>query len=92
MVEIFFAQTKGRVRKKLTVFHDGDDLVLKFLILDRTNPSKSERAAGAKEKRVVVLEETFRTSLTGTIEPHRYPLPELVAEFVCFRVKGEHQS
>jgi len=92
VVEIFFAQTKGRVRKKLTVFSDGDDLLLRFLILARTNPSRAERAAGAKEKRIVVLEQTYRISHISLIDPYAYPLPELVAEFLSFREKGEKQS
>lgn len=73
----------------LTVYSDGQQFKMHFLILDRTNPSKAERAAGAKEQRFEVLNETFFISLEDQIIPASYPLPELVQKFIDFLKEGK---
>lgn len=73
----------------LTVYRDGEQYKMHFLILDRTNPSKSERAAGAKEQRFEVLNETFLIGLEDPIISANYPLPELVQQFIDFLKEGK---
>ncbi|HCA7081486.1 TPA: hypothetical protein MX214_004699 [Citrobacter sedlakii] len=84
MEKIFYTRGKGRVRKSLDVYSDGEQYRFLFTTLDRTNPSKSERAAGAKEKRFTALEEEFYVEHTALIVPAEYPQPELVQKFVDF--------
>ncbi|MEC5509956.1 hypothetical protein P9911_029585 [Klebsiella oxytoca] len=88
MEKIFYSRGKGRVTKSLEVFSDGEQYKLHFLIFDRTNPSKAERAAGEKEKRFVVLDEQILVPVSGAINPADYPLPELVQQFMNFIAEG----
>ncbi|EET2715135.1 hypothetical protein FJ565_004716 [Escherichia coli] len=88
MDKIFYTRGKGRVRKSLDVFSDGRQFRLLFTVLDRTNPSKADRAAGMKEKRFIVFEEEFYISHNVQVIPSKYPFPELVEEFVVY-LNGE---
>jgi hypothetical protein len=91
MEKIFYARGKGRVTKALTVYSDGEQYRLHFLFLDRTNPSRAERAAGAKEQRFPVLDEEFLVSQGSEINPQQYPQPELVQQFLVFLEEGKGQ-
>lgn len=84
MEQIFYTRGKGRVTKALTVWDNGSHYRLHFLALDRTNPSKAERAAGAKEKRFVTLDTNIDVPRGVLIVPSNYPLPELVKQFIDF--------
>ncbi|EAA5645013.1 hypothetical protein DOF57_24575 [Salmonella enterica] len=84
MEKIFYTRGKGRVRKSLDVFSDGHQFRLLFTVLDRTNPSKADRAAGMKEKRFIAFEEEFFISHNDQIIPSKYPFPELVEAFVVY--------
>lgn len=88
MEKIFYTRGKGRVRKSLDVYSDGDQYRFLFTTLDRTNPSKAERAAGAKEKRFKAMEEEFYVEHKAVIIPAEYPQPELVQKFIDF-LKGD---
>lgn len=92
MEQIFYTQGKGRVLNKLTVFSDGQQYLLHFLILGRTNPTKAERAAGEKEKRFVVLEQKTYIKHYEPITPDQFPLPELVEKFVNFLKNGKNDD
>lgn len=86
MIEpIFFTRTKGRVRKMLAVYSDGKQYKLQFTVLDRTNPTKEERAQGAKEQRFETLSQEHYVQLDDPINPDDYPLPELTREFIHFK-------
>ncbi|MGK7247386.1 hypothetical protein ACSPAH_23045 [Buttiauxella agrestis] len=89
MEQIFYARGKGRATRALTVFTDGQQYRLDFLILGRTNPTKTERAAGAKEKRFEILNESFHVQRGQEIIPTQFPLPELVQQFVDFLIEGK---
>ncbi|ECY2550867.1 hypothetical protein F6853_21515 [Salmonella enterica] len=88
MEKIFYTRGKGRVRKSLDVYSDGEQYRFLFTTLDRTNPSKAERAAGAKENRFKTLEEEFYVEHNSVIIPAEFPQPELVQKFVDF-LKGD---
>jgi len=87
MEQIFYVRGKGRATKALTVFSDGQQYRLNFLILGRTNPTKAERAAGAKEKRFEILNENIFVQHDQEIIPSQFPLPELVQQFVEFLIE-----
>lgn len=84
MKEIFFTRSKGRVRKMLAVYSDGQQYKLQFTVLDRTNPSREERAQGIEEKRFEVLNTSYFIPISEPIVPNAYPLPELTREFIDF--------
>lgn len=87
MKKIFEAKAGGRVRKRLDVYRDGERYRLSFLILDRTNPTKEEKAQGAKEKRFEVLNEEKFIACNDFIDPDLFPLPELMQQFINWRNK-----
>ncbi|MGN2498874.1 hypothetical protein [Serratia nevei] len=84
MEPIFFTRSKGRVRKMLAVYCDGQQYKLQFTVLDRTNPTREERAQGIKEKRFETLNQVHFVNLSDVIEPDDYPLPDLTQEFIDF--------
>lgn len=87
MEKIFYVRGKGRATKALTVFSDGQQYRLNFLILGRTNPTKTERAAGEKEKRFEILNEDIFVQHDHEIIPSQFPLPELVQQFIDFWIE-----
>lgn len=89
MEQIFYVRGKGRKTKALTVFRDEQHYRLHFLILGRTNPTKAEKAAGAKEKRVIELDEEVLLPRDQDIIPSQYPLPDLVQELINFLNEGD---
>lgn len=91
MEEIFFTRSKGRVNKMLTVYSNGIQFKLHYRIFDRTNPSKIERANGAKEKRFEVFNQVFYIGANDILIPENYPMPELTNKFINF-IKEEKKS
>lgn len=95
MDEVFFVRRKGQtssIRQSLAVKTDGQQYHLNFLVLDRTNPTKEERAAGAKEKRVEILNKEFVVNCGDFIRASDYPLPKLVREFIKFLQEDEQNG
>jgi hypothetical protein len=91
MEKVFFVRGgKGRIRHLLTVYSDQKQYRLHFEVLNRTNPTKAEKAAGVKEKRFVVLDQDYYVECGKTIIPSEYPLPELAEAFSHF-LQGEHE-
>lgn len=86
--KIFYARGKGRVYKMLTVYSDGQLYRLHYLILDRTNPSKSERAAGEKERRFETLNQELYVKCGDEVDPNQFPIPELTQQFINFLKKA----
>jgi DUF971 family protein len=84
MEKVFFTRSKGRVKKLLAVYSDGEHYKLQFTVLDITNPSRAERAEGIKEKRFETLSTEHCVKITDVINPNDFPLPELVTEFIKF--------
>lgn len=84
MEQIFFTRGKGRVRKLLVVYSDGQQYKLHYTILDRTNPTKEERAQGIKEKRFATLDEIYFIGCDELLDVNKYPLPELTSEFIKY--------
>lgn len=95
MKEIFFARRKGEksaIRQSLTVKTDGQQYHLHFLVLGRTNPTKEERAAGAREKRIEILNKEFVINCGDFIRASDYPHPKLVREFINFLQEAKHND
>ncbi len=84
MEPVFFTRSKGRVRKMLAVYSDGQQYKLQFTVLDRTNPTREERTQGIKEKRFETLNEEYYVNISDVIKPDKYPLQELTLEFINF--------
>lgn len=91
MEKIFFARGKGRVKKMLTVHSDGHIYKMNFLILDRTNPTRSERQSGAREMRFELLNNTVEIQVGNVINPADFPMPELVKKFINFLGKDQNE-
>jgi len=95
MDKIFYARRKGErssIRQSLTVTTDGKQYRLQFLVLDRTNPTKAERAAGAKPDRIEILNREYVINCGEFIRASDYPVPKLVREFIIFLQEPKHND
>lgn len=96
MKDLFFARRRGetaRISQSLAVQSDGIQYRLRYLVLDRTNPTKAERASGTKEERIEVLNQEFFLNVGDFIRVSDFPLPKLTREFIRFlKESQEHGS
>lgn len=96
MKDLFFVRRRGetaRISQSLAVQSDGIKYRLQYLVLDRTNPTKAERASGAKEERIEVLNQEFFLNVGDFIRVSDFPLPKLTREFIHFlKESQEHGS
>lgn len=92
MNDIFFIRRKGAtsaIRQSLSVKTDGKMYYLHFLILDRTNPTKAQRAADVKAERIELLNQVYEVRCGAFIKASDFPLPKLVREFINFLQESE---
>lgn len=95
MEKIFYTRRKGdmsSIRQFLTVTTDGKQYHLHFLLLDRTKPTKAERAAGAKAERFEILNREYVINCGDFIRASDYPVPKLVREFIKFLKEPKHND
>ncbi|WP_436883163.1 hypothetical protein [Enterobacter asburiae] len=90
MEKIFFIRGKGRVKRMLTVYSDGVQYRLHYLVLDRTSPSRADKAQGIREKRFETLNQERYIRCDEVIDLDVSPLPDLTRQFVIFLSDKKH--
>lgn len=79
---IFTGYQGNRISWKLMVFLKNEKYRLVFQKFDRTQPTKDERSAGIKKKRILLEQKIyFFTNLTG-INTLKLPSPLLAEQFL----------
>lgn len=95
MKELFFVRSKGerpQIRQILAVYTDGKQYRLHYLVLDRTDPTRSEKSAGAKAERFETLNQEFFIDCGAFIRVSDYPLPKLTRKFLQFLKESENDG
>lgn len=84
MNQIYHRKAGGKLRKMLTVYSDGEKFKLHFLIMDRTDPTRSEKAKGIKPKRIILMDKAFffdnMEDLSLNIK--HMPLSDMIVDFM----------
>ncbi|EGY28700.1 hypothetical protein Rin_00013610 [Candidatus Regiella insecticola 5.15] len=84
MDQIYHKKSGSKLRKMLTVYSDGEKFQLRFLIMDRTDPTRLEKANGIKPKRIILMDKEFffdnMKDLRSNIK--HMPLSEMVVDFM----------
>lgn len=100
MKELFFKRRKGESQHSplliadqlLAVYTDGKQYRLHYQILDRTDPTRAEREAGEKAKRIERLNEEYFIDCGAFIRASDYPLPKLTRDFIKFLKEQEEHG
>ncbi|HGJ5856155.1 hypothetical protein [Arsenophonus nasoniae] len=84
MNQIYHRKAGGKLRKMLTVYSDGEKFKLSFLIMDRTDPTRSEKAKGIKPKRIILMDKAFFFDNMEDLRLNikHMPLSEMIVDFI----------